>query len=96
MKIEVRRWRKNPAKQLTRHYQPDQVPGADKAFRAQPGLAIDAATATMRLNNEDLETKAVRAQTESVTFEVKLTKECISYLLTFPFHRASLVAFTQL
>ena len=73
--VEVRRWPEESGKAINEALPAgDQVPGADKAFRAQPGLAIDAATATMRLNNEDLETKAVRDAMESVTFEVKLTK----------------------
>ena len=73
--VEVRRWPEESGKAINEALPAgDQVPGADKAFRAQPGLAIGATSATMRLNNEDLETKAVRAQTESVTFEVNLTK----------------------
>ena len=73
--VEVRRWPKESGKAINEALPAgDQVPGADKAFRTQPGLAIDAVSATMRLNNEDLETKAVRDEMESVTFEVKLTK----------------------
>jgi len=53
---------------------PGHVPGADQAFRARPGLGIDATSATMRLNGEDLESKPVDENSESLTFEIELSK----------------------
>ena len=73
--IEVRRWPQESGKKINEVLPAgDQVPGADKAFRAQAGFGIEATAATLRLNGKDLETKRVSDQMESVTFEVKMDK----------------------
>jgi arylsulfatase A-like enzyme len=73
--IEVRRWPQESGKKINEVLPAgDQVPGADKAFRAQAGFGIEATAATLRLNGKDLQTKEVSDEMESVTFEVKLDK----------------------
>jgi arylsulfatase A-like enzyme len=73
--IEVRRWPQESGKKINEALPAgDQVPGADKAFRAQVGFGIEATAATLRLNGKDLQTKEVSDEMESVTFEVKLDK----------------------
>jgi arylsulfatase A-like enzyme len=73
--IEVRRWPQESGKKINEALPAgDQVPGADKAFRAQVGYGIEATAATLRLNGKDLHTKEVSDEMESVTFEVKMDK----------------------
>jgi arylsulfatase A-like enzyme len=73
--IEVRRWPQESGKKINEALPAgDQVPGADKAFRAQVGYGIEATAATLRLNGKDLETKEVSDEMESVTFEINLDK----------------------
>jgi arylsulfatase A-like enzyme len=73
--IEVRRWPQESGQKINEALPAgDQVPGADKAFRAQVGFGIEATAATLRLNGKDLQTKEVSDEMESVTFEVKLDK----------------------
>ena len=50
------------------------VPGASRAFRANPGNAIHATKATLRIDGKELETKSVLAKRPTVTFVTKLTK----------------------
>ncbi len=71
--VEVRRWPEESGKKINQALPAgDQVPGADKAFRAQVGYGIDASSATLRLNGKDLSSKPVDDETESVSFELKL------------------------
>ena len=71
--VEVRRWPEESGKKINQALPAgDQVPGADKAFRAQIGYGIDASSATLRLNGKDLSSKPVDDETESVSFELKL------------------------
>ena len=73
--VEVRRWPEESGKKINESLPAgEQVPGADRAFRAQPGHGIGATSATMRLNGKDFDTIAVGNDAESVTFEVNLTK----------------------
>ena len=50
------------------------VPGSSRAFRANPGNAIRATKATLRINDKELATKPVGAKDVKITFEAKLTK----------------------
>ncbi len=50
----------------------EDVPGAEKAYRATTGEAIGATTATLRINGKDLETKPVPADAAEVSFETEL------------------------
>ncbi|MEJ6581236.1 MAG: arylsulfatase [Akkermansiaceae bacterium] len=52
----------------------ENVPGADKAFRTNEGLALPITTATLRLNGKDLETKPVTEKETHITFTASLTK----------------------
>jgi arylsulfatase A-like enzyme len=71
--VEVRRWPEESGKKINQALPAgDQVPGADKAFRAQVGYGIDASSATLRLNGKDLSSKPVDDETESVSFVLKL------------------------
>lgn len=73
--VEVRRWPAESGKKINEELPPgEDVPGADQAFRARPGLGIGATAATMRLNGKDSENKPVDDDTESVTFEIELSK----------------------
>ncbi len=48
------------------------VPGASRAYRATPGVAINASKATLRMDGENLETKPVVEGATHVDFEVEL------------------------
>ena len=74
-RIEVRRWPSESGKAINQELEPGgDVPGASKAFRAQVGQGIEARSATLRLNGKDLQTQAVRSETQSIVFETQLTK----------------------
>lgn len=60
------------------------VPGASKAFRANPGVGIEATQATLRIDGKDLETKPVPEGATEVSFETTLTAG--SYQLAPFFH----------
>jgi len=73
--VVVRRWPAESGKKINEVLPAgEDVPGADQAFRARPGLGIGATAATMRLNGKDLETKSVDDSLESVSFELELSK----------------------
>ncbi len=73
--VEVRRWPEESGKKINEELPPgEDVPGADQAFRTRPGLGIGATAATMRLNGKDSESKPVDDDSESVSFEIKLSK----------------------
>ncbi|MDA1078551.1 MAG: arylsulfatase [Verrucomicrobia bacterium] len=85
--VEVRRWPKESGRKINEVLLPGaSVPGADQAFRARPGLGIGATSATIRLNGEDLESKPVDENSESVTFEIELSqgKHQLSPYFTIP------------
>jgi len=48
------------------------VPGASRAYRATPGIAIPATKATLRIDGVDLETKPVASGARHVDFEVEM------------------------
>jgi arylsulfatase B len=50
------------------------VPGASKAFRAQPGAALGATVATLRIDGKDLESKPLSDGAKEVSFTTTLTK----------------------
>ena len=73
--VEVRRWPEESGKKINEVLSAGKdVPGADQAFRARPGQGIEASSATMRLNGKDLASKPVDNKTESVRFEIQLSK----------------------
>lgn len=85
--VEVRRWPAESGKKINEVLLPGaDVPGADQAFRARPGLGIDATAATMQLNGKDLETTPVDDSSESITFQIELTegKHQLSPYFTIP------------
>lgn len=72
--ISVRRWPVEANHPITAALPPgEKVPGSDVAFRARPGIAIPAATATLRLNGRDLASAPVRATDTAVAFTTTLT-----------------------
>jgi len=72
-RISVRRW---PVEADTAISAPlpaePNVPGASRAFRANPGVAVAVSKATLRIDGEDLETKPVAAGDTHIDFEVEL------------------------
>lgn len=73
-RISLRRWPQEADAPITATLPPGaDVPGATKAFRARPGVAIPATIATLRLNGQDLETKPVQPGEQEVTFTAQLT-----------------------
>jgi len=73
--VGVRRWPEESGKKINEVLSAGKdVPGADQAFRARPGQGIEASSATMRLNGKDLASKPVDNKTESVRFEIQLSK----------------------
>jgi hypothetical protein len=72
--ISLRRWPLEADHPITAALPPGaDVPGATKAFRARPGAAIPATSATLRLNDKNLETKPVKPGDKEVTFTTRLT-----------------------
>jgi arylsulfatase B len=72
--ISLRRWPLEADRPITAALRPGaDVPGASKAFRARPGIAIPATSARLRLNGKDLETKPVQPGDKEVTFITRLT-----------------------
>jgi arylsulfatase B len=73
--IRVRRWPEESRGKINEALPGgEQVPGADKAFRAQPGLGIEASSATLRLNGKDLQSKPVLEDSEEVSFRMLLSE----------------------
>jgi arylsulfatase B len=71
--IRLRRWPFEADAPITAALPPGaDVPGANKAYRARPGAAIPVATATLRLNGNDVETKPVQPGDKEVTFTMQL------------------------
>lgn len=72
--ISVRRWPAEANHPITAALPPGaKVPGSEAAFRARPGLAIPATTATLRLNGRDVASTPVRATDTAVSFTTTLT-----------------------
>ncbi|MEK9772403.1 MAG: arylsulfatase [Opitutae bacterium] len=73
--IRVRRWPEESGKKINEALPAgEQVPGADKAFRAQVGYGIEATSATMRLNGKDWQTKPISEDSEEISFSVLLSE----------------------
>jgi len=51
----------------------ENVPGASLAYRARPGAAIPAISATLRMDGKDIETKPVQPGDKEITFTTMLT-----------------------
>jgi len=72
--ISLRRWPFEADKPITSALPPgEDVPGASQAFRARPGAAIPATSATLRVDGHELETKPVQSGDKEVTFTAELT-----------------------
>ncbi|MBL9212787.1 MAG: arylsulfatase [Opitutaceae bacterium] len=72
--ISVRRWPVEANHPITAALPPGaNVPGASVAFRARPGVAIPATTATLRLDGRDIASAPVRAADTAVAFTATLT-----------------------
>ncbi|MBL9189649.1 MAG: arylsulfatase [Opitutaceae bacterium] len=72
--ISVRRWPAEANHPITAALPPgENVPGADVAFRARPGIAIPATTATLRVDGRDVTSLPVRASDTAVAFTTTLT-----------------------
>ena len=50
----------------------EDVPGADKPFRAHAGVAVAATRATLRIDGRDVESKPVTAEDKQISFTVEL------------------------
>lgn len=71
--VSLRRWPAEADRPITAALPAGtDVPGADKAFRAHPGLAIPAITASLRLDGHELATKPVLPGDREVTFALTL------------------------
>lgn len=74
-RISVRRWPAESGVAINASLPAgENVPGADKAFRTNPGNAIGATAATLRIDGNDLETKPVTEGASEVVFETELKK----------------------
>lgn len=51
----------------------ENVPGADRAYRARPGLALPIVKASLRINGKELESKLVTKNDLKITFTADLT-----------------------
>lgn len=72
--ISVRRWPVEANHPITAALPPGaNVPGATVAYRARPGVAIPATTATLRLDGRDIASAPVRATDTAVAFTTTLT-----------------------
>ncbi|HVW00273.1 MAG TPA: arylsulfatase [Planctomycetaceae bacterium] len=72
--ITVRRWPAEADHPITASLPPGaDVPGASKAYRARPGVAIPAARAVLRLDGRDIETKPVHPDDRQISFTTELT-----------------------
>lgn len=71
--ISVRRWPLEADHPITAGLPPgENVPGADRAFRARPGLALPIVSATLRIDGHDLETLPVSSTDRYITFTTEL------------------------
>ena len=73
--ISVLRWPVESGKAINASLpEGSNVPGASKAFRAQPGVGINATKATLRIDGKELGTQDVRGDAKSISFTTRLTK----------------------
>jgi len=73
--ISLRRWPLEANHPITDGLPPgEDVPGATKAFRARPGLAIAVESATLRIDGRALDTLPVPESATHVNFEVELAE----------------------
>ena len=71
--ISIRRWPVEANHPIAAALPPgEKVPGASVAFRARPGVAIPATTATLRIGGRDLAAKPVRATDTAISFTTAL------------------------
>ncbi len=72
--ISVRRWPAEANHPISAALPPgEKVPGASVAYRARPGVAIPATTATLRIGGRDIASQPVRATDTAVSFTTTLT-----------------------
>ncbi len=72
--ISLLRWPEEAKHPITAPLPPgENVPGASKAFRTAPGVAVPATRAVLRIDGKDLETKPVGAEDIMITFTADLT-----------------------
>ncbi len=71
--VAVRRWPVEANRAIGSSLPPGQpVPGASRAFRETPGLALPVVSASLRIDGQDVETGAVEADAAVVQFTVPL------------------------
>ena len=74
-KISLLRWPEEAKHPINATLPPGKnVPGASKAFRTTPGVALKAATAALLLNGREIATKPVGKKDTAISFTTKLTK----------------------
>lgn len=72
--IAVSRWPQEAEHPITASLPPGgNVPGSSKAFRANPGVAVPAVEAVLRLNGKELGRKPVAENDTAITFTAELT-----------------------
>lgn len=73
--ISLRRWPEEANHPINASLPPgDRVPGTSKAFRETPGIPLKATSAVLRLNGNEVSSKAVTADDKVITFTTRLTK----------------------
>lgn len=73
--VSLRRWPAEADRAIRAELPPgSDVPGASKALRTRPGVSIPVVSATLRIDDTDLESKPVAADAHDVRFKTKLTK----------------------
>lgn len=73
--VSLRRWPVEADQPILTKLPPGtEVPGASRAMRARPGVALPIASATLRIDGKDLESKPVPPGTHEVTFTTKLKR----------------------
>jgi arylsulfatase B len=73
--VSLRRWPVEADQAIRAELPPgSDVPGASKALRTRPGVSIPVVSATLRIDDTDLESKRVAADAHDVRFKTKLTK----------------------
>lgn len=83
-RIAVRRWPVEAEVPITAGLPAgENVPGATVAFRARPGVAIPAVTATLRIDGKDVESKPVSEGDVEIVFEAELPKASLALAPVF-------------
>lgn len=71
--VSLRRWPEEADQSILTDLPPgSNVPGASRAMRARPGVALPIASAILRIDGKDLESKPVASDAHEVTFTTKL------------------------